>query len=234
MLLHYIMRITALLYTFLTPVLLFSSPNNLFKMRNMIQSGILSSLAIPKSSKSDDTNVNEMYAPPLTLYFYGSVSEDTCFQLTRALGDLDVQAKKQKVLNPELKPHISLHLQSGGGSLMPAFYVCDYIKTLDTPVHTYVDGYVASAASLISVSGDKRFMTAHSSILIHQLTGATSGKFNELKDEMSNLNYFMNKVRQIYLSSTRLDENTLDDLLCSDIWLNASTCINYGIVDKVI
>lgn len=228
------MKISTFLYLFITPMLAFSPEKNKYTRRNLIKSSIITSLAVPKESKADETNNNGVFIEPLTLYFYGSVTEDTCFQLTRALGDLDNQAKKQTFLYPELKPHISLHIQSGGGSLMPTFYVCDYIKNLDTPVYTYVDGFAASAASLISVSGDKRFMTPQSSILIHQLTGATSGKFNELKDEMSNLNYFMNKVRQTYLSSTALDEELLNDLLCSDIWLNASTCLKYGIVDKII
>ena len=59
-------------------------------------------------------------------------------------------------------------MQSMGGELMPTFYVCDTIKNLETPVHVYIDGYVASAASAIAVCGDKRYMTKHSSMLIHQ------------------------------------------------------------------
>ena len=67
---------------------------------------------------------------------------------------------------------------------MPTFYICDLIQNMDTPVHVYIDGYVASAASVIAVCGEKRFMTKHSSILIHQLKSSSAGKFNEMKDEM--------------------------------------------------
>ena len=117
---------------------------------------------------------------------------------------------------------------------MPAFYVCDVIKQIDTPVHTYVDGFVASAASLISVCGEKRFITKYSSMLIHQLKGATSGKFNEIKDEFSNLGVFMEKVCDIYSTHSSINRTKLEDLLSSDIWLDSKTCLEYGLVDELV
>ena len=170
----------------------------------------------------------------LTLHFYGSVTEESCLELTQALYSLDKQAKYQQIDFPTHKPIIELHIQSGGGALMPAFYVCDVIKNINTPVHTYVDGYVASAASLISVCGDKRYITKYSSMLIHQLKGATSGKFNEIKDEFSNLGVFMEKVCDIYTINSNINRTTLEDLLSSDIWLDSETCLKYGLVDKII
>ena len=71
-------------------------------------------------------------------------------------------------------------------------------------------------------------------MLIHQLSGATAGKFNELQTEMKNLNSFMKNVRHIYLNNTNLDEKTLNSLLETDIWLDSITSLNYGLVDKVL
>ena len=83
-------------------------------------------------------------------------------------------------------------------------------------------------------NGNTTFMTQHSAMLIHQLSGASSGKFAELQNEMTNFNFFMNNVRDIYLNNTKLDKNTLEDLLLSDIWLDANTCLNYGLIDEII
>tara|TARA_Y100000741_G_C18230289_1_gene549511 strand:- start:14 stop:736 length:723 start_codon:yes stop_codon:yes gene_type:complete len=176
----------------------------------------------------------EAILEPFTLHFYGAVTDESCFQLTSALIEIDKKAKQQKLMFPYINPHISLHIQSGGGALMPTFFVCDVIKNLDTPVFVYVDGYAASAASLMVVSGKNRYMTKNSAMLIHQLTGATSGKFNEIKDEVTNLNFFMNKVKNIYIENTKLNSTTLDELLESDIWLDAETCLAYGLVDKIL
>lgn len=170
----------------------------------------------------------------LSLHFYGSVTEESCLELTQALFALDKQAQHQKVDNPQMNPFIELHIQSPGGSLMPAFYVCDVIKQIDTPVYTYVDGFVASAASLISVCGQKRYITKYSSMLIHQLKGATSGKYSEIKDELSNLNVFMEKVIEIYMINSNLNRTLLEDLLSTDIWLDSDTCLKYGLVDVML
>jgi len=186
-----------------------------------------------KASAANNTQ-KEVEMEPLTIYFYGAVSDDSCFELSRTLCALDKQAQIQKVKYPQIEPCITLHIQSSGGSLMPTFYVCDIMKNLHTPIHVYIDGYAASAASLMAVCGTKRFMTQHSAMLIHQLTGASSGKFAELQNEMTNFNFFMNNVRNIYLNNTKLDRKKLEELLLSDIWLDSDTCLRYGLIDEII
>lgn len=212
------------------------SINRPLNRRKIIASvgGLTSSLGLPVKAEEESKPSTNIIVEPLTLHFYGPVSEDSCFQLTFALEELNKRAKHQRVIYPGLNPSISLHIQSGGGALMPTFYVCDIIKKIETPVDVYVDGFAASAASLITVCGNNRYMTKNSAMLIHQLTGATSGKFNELKDEMTNLNFFMNKVKNIYLENTKLNSSVLDNLLASDVWLDAETCLAYGLIDKII
>ena len=51
---------------------------------------------------------------------------------------------------------------------------------------------------------------------------------------MTNFNFFMNNVRNIYLNNTKLDENTLEELLLSDIWLDSKICLRYGLIDEII
>ncbi len=210
------------------------STNKSICRRKAITTSTALTTALSLPVKAEEQAKEPITIEPLTLHFYGAVSDESCMQLTMALNELDKKAKHQKVIYPNLEPYISLHIQSGGGALMPTFFVCDTIKNLDTPVFMYVDGFAASAASLMVVSGKKRFMTRNSAMLVHQLTGATSGKFNELKDEMTNLNFFMNKVKNIYLENTKLNSSVLDNLLSSDIWLDAETCLAYGLVDKII
>ena len=184
----------------------------------------------PAIQKNIDTSVTDN----LSIYYYGPVTDESCLQLTQALGAMNNKAKQQKAMNDQLRPYIPLHIQSGGGALMPSFYVCDYIENSETPIYTYIDGFCASAASLMSVCGEKRYMTKHSSMLIHQLSGVAKGKFAELKTEVNNLNFFMNYVKDIYLKHTNLDEQTLDALLETDIWLNATTCLKYGLIDEIL
>ena len=118
---------------------------------------------------------------------------------------------------------------------MNTFYVVDLINNLETPVYTYVDGYVASAGSLISVCGKKRYMTKNSFIMIHQLsTSLGEGKFNDLDDNMDNLNKFMDTIRNIYSEKTKIPIDELNDILDHDLWMNSKESLDYGLVDYII
>ena len=183
--------------------------------------------AAETNNKKDDVEI------PLTIKYYGDISTQNCLFLTETLKKMDYQSKIIEIQYGYRAP-IKLHLQSHGGELLPSFYVCDFIQNLETPVHIYIDGYVASAASLIAVCGKERIMTRHSFMLIHQLKSKLSGKFNEMEDEIRNLNFFMNNLKNIYLNNSKISSEKLDKLLSTDIWISAEECLSLGLIDKII
>ncbi len=168
------------------------------------------------------------------IYFYAPVTQRTCFELKNKLNLLEFKSNifvSQYKMSP---PPINLHIQSEGGSLYHALYIIDLIRELNTPVHTYIDGFAASAATLISVVGTKRYMTENSLMLIHQLSGSESGKYYELEDQMNNMDILMNIIRKIYLNYSTITPNYLEYLLQKDLWLESKTCLEYGLVDEII
>tara|TARA_B100000965_G_C19280028_1_gene621157 strand:- start:17 stop:607 length:591 start_codon:yes stop_codon:yes gene_type:complete len=172
---------------------------------------------------------------PSSILFYGEVTDTKCMDLVKTLVFLDTRAQLTKKQNESYTVlPISLHVQSTGGTLMPSFYVCDVIKSLDTPVNTYVDGFAGSAASLIASCGKKKYMTKHSIILIHQLSAQFGGKYKEMHDNINNLELFMNNLKDIYLENTKIKPDILEDLLGKDVWLPAQKCLEYGLVDEII
>lgn len=169
------------------------------------------------------------------IYLYGPITSESCRELDDALILLD---KNSKIFSTNFgisPPPINLHIQSEGGSLMHTFYVIDLMNNLQTPVYTYVDGYVASAGSLISVMGKKRYMTKNSFIMIHQLSSSLGeGKLNALDDNMDNLNKFMDTIRNIYLQKTKIPIDDLNKILDHDLWMNSKESLEYGLVDYII
>jgi ATP-dependent protease ClpP protease subunit len=215
-------------------------------LNGFLGSGIYSSTSLslssdnssPKISSYNDENKEEVGILQETntndIYFYGPVTQRSCFELKNMLKNMEF---KMFTLHLQYKidpPPIHLHIQSQGGSLYHTLYIIDLIQKMNTPVYTYVDGFAASAATLISIVGKKRFMTKHSLMLIHQLSGADSGKFNELQDQMNNMKVMMNIITELYLTHTNVTNNTLNYLLQKDLWLDAETCLNYGLVDEII
>lgn len=189
------------------------------------------------SAKSNDNNINNMqHANSLdnNLFFYAQVDQESSLSLEQKLlalnhHNINMMEKYQIELPP-----IHLHIQSFGGSLFHTLYLVDLIKNLETPVYTYVDGFAASAATLLSISGKKRFMSKNSLMLIHQLSSGNAGKYSELKDESENLDVLMDFIVNHYLSNTKLTKIELGEILRRDIWLNSSTCLRVGLVDEIL
>ena len=189
--------------------------------RRVFMTSTATSTMVPK------THVVHTFEPKMpnrSFYFYGPVTEESCFYLSRALEECE-----------ESDTPIHLHIQSSGGHLLPTFNVVDTIQRIKSPVYTYVDGYAASAATLISVSGQKRYMGKHSLMLLHQLSGQNQGTYSYMKEEMYNMDTLMDFVKDVYLSHSKLNFITLKEILNYDNrWLNAESCLRYGLVDKII
>jgi ATP-dependent protease ClpP protease subunit len=168
------------------------------------------------------------------IYFYGAVSESSTLQLKTKLEELNTHLQTMAIHYNIDPPPIHLHIQSYGGSLLHTFYIMDVIKTLKTPVYTYIDGFAASAATLMSVCGKRRLMTENSVMLVHQLSGGASGKFEELKNEYSNMVEFMEIIKKTYLTYGNISSENLNDLLKQDLWLNSAKSLEYGFIDEII
>tara|TARA_Y100000389_G_C17435748_1_gene505398 strand:- start:1049 stop:1789 length:741 start_codon:yes stop_codon:yes gene_type:complete len=168
-----------------------------------------------------------------SIYFTGEINEETCFKLYEAL------IKNRNIIYSDeySQPHIDLYIQSPGGSLLPALGLSDEIKSLGVPVHTYIRGYAASAATLLSVVGARRYMYNHSVYMIHGLKYGSSNNIEGLiqaKDLNTNTEILMNIIKDIYLKNSNMDEKVLDDMFLHDIWMNAETTLKYGLIDYIL
>lgn len=169
------------------------------------------------------------------IYFYDDVTRTSIYALNR---NLDITAKNLQLIsinyNLSIIPPIELYISSDGGEVFSAFSAVDRIKSSKVPVHSYVEGIAASAATLLSVIAHKRFIRSNSFMLIHQVRGGLWGNFAEFKDEMQNLDLIMKYIKDLYLQHTKFTEEELDNLLTHDIYLNAEQCLEKGLVDEII
>ena len=169
------------------------------------------------------------------LYFYSDVNNESCFLLNKSISDLSRQLLiSQITFNLQTPPPINLYINSDGGELFGALSIVDLIKTNKVPVHSYVEGLVASASTLISISCHKRFIRKNSIMLVHQIRSWFGGTYENFVDENKNLELLTNTVKNLYLQNTKFKEDTLNELLKRDIYLNADEAIKYGLADEII
>lgn len=169
------------------------------------------------------------------IYFYAGVSMKENFTLNKEISRLDREMQMVS-LKLGLKVPVPIHLRinSYGGSVFAAFGSIDYIMKSKTPVYTYIDGCAASAGTIMSVCGAKRFMGENAYMLVHQLSSGSWGKFTELQDDMKNNENLMKRIKEIYNAKTKIPKTKMDDLLKHDLWWDAKTCLKYGLVDEIL
>jgi len=168
------------------------------------------------------------------IYFQDDISMDSISALNKDLRLLQnklLEMGRNYDINP---PPIKLHLTTYGGCIYAALSAIDCIKELKVEVHTIIDGYVASAGTLISVCGSKRFIKKHSFMLIHELRSGVWGKMSEIEEETENLKNLMDCIYKIYEDHTTITKKELKELLKKDCNWNATKCIKNGLCDKII
>lgn len=169
------------------------------------------------------------------IYFYADIDSTSAVELIKLLVETDIKLQNTKnTLGDDYTPVCHLHLSTNGGEIFSAFAIVDTIRQMKSKVYTYVDGAVASAGTLISLAGEKRYMGKYSHLLIHQLSGGMYGKFNEMEDEIYNCTALMKLLKAFYKEKTKMPMKKLDEILNKDIWLSADECLQFGIVDQII
>jgi ATP-dependent Clp endopeptidase proteolytic subunit ClpP len=168
------------------------------------------------------------------IYYYANVNRESAAELNKKIGELET---KCLTLGHNLDidfPTLKVLINSGGGSITAGISSMDTILRCKVPVHTYVDGFCASAATFLSVVGSKRFMSRNSYMLIHQLSTTFWGKYSEFEDEKQNLDLMMETIKRVYKEYTKVPEKKLDEILNHDLLWDAEKCLEYGLIDEVV
>ena len=178
-------------------------------------------------SDSDNEDDSKVISVNNNIYFYCKVSRKTVLQLNTKLEEV-----QQSILNKKISEYeINLYIQSGGGELFAGISSMNYIENMTVQVNTIIDGFVASAASLIVLGGHTVYMQKHATLLIHQMTTGFYGKFEEFMDEVHNSKKSMKMITDIYKEKTKIPHIKLEKLMKKDIYLNANECKQYNIID---
>ena len=171
------------------------------------------------------------------IYFHCDVSEESVLELNLKVKKLatELRHKHLDLGLDHVKPEIRVFIKSDGGDLHAGLSAMDCLTSLKSvKVRTIADGVCASAATFLLLGGRTRYMTPNSFVLIHQLNmDGQWGKFEDFKDQMANLEQFMDKFRKIYMKETSVPENKLNKLLKRDVYMDSKRCLEWGVVDAI-
>ena len=114
---------------------------------------------------------------------------------------------------------VNLYINSVGGSVKEALGIYNTLRRCPATVVAYIDGYAASAASVIAMAADSRFLAQRNQLL------------RKAADDLEVINLaaiqsYMNKA------GDKLPADKLSELLNAETWLTAEDCMQYGLADE--
>ena len=184
---------------------------------------------------SETSDTGDVKVENNTIFLYSTINEKLNLDFNTEFHKLKIKLKQQEIAeNRPNTSNIIVRINSLGGCIISGLSMMDTIINSDIPVTTVVEGAVASAASFISIVGKKRYITKYSSMMIHQISAFSWGKYDEIKEQVRNLDYFMNIIKSIYIDYTKLNNDKLDEILKYDIYFSPKQCLEYGLVDEIL
>ncbi len=174
---------------------------------------------------------NEVTIDGNHIYFNSDVTKQSIFDLCQALNSVALDNLSLSTQYSVEPLPIYLHINSNGGSVFAAFTAIDNIMNCKVPVYTIIEGASASAATIMSVVGKKRYIRPNSYMLIHELRSGCWGRLSEMEDEMENNKKIMKRIKKIYKAHTTIPHEEMKEILKHDMWWDAEKCLEMGLVD---
>lgn len=180
----------------------------------------------------DETSLRKITCEENHIYFHAEVDRGSVFEMIEHLRKCELKniVNAHKLCIDEIP--IYLHINSFGGSVFDAMTAIDAIQSCKVPVYTIIEGSTASAGTLISIVGVKRYMRPNAYMLIHQLSSGFWGKMSELTDEFENNTLLMNKIKNLYKDYASIPRKDLAEILKHDLWWDFEKCKKCGLVDE--
>lgn len=131
---------------------------------------------------------------------------------------------------------IHLYISSYGGYVDDMWSAIDIILNSKTPIYTYCMGYAMSAGFNIFLAGHKRYISKHSKLMYHQLSGYNSGKYMDIKQKMIDIDRDNQNIEKYVISRTKITQKKLNEIREKKMnwYIYADDSIKLGVADEII
>lgn len=131
---------------------------------------------------------------------------------------------------------IYMYINSPGGNVTSMLAIYDVMSYIKPDVVTVGMGQCCSAGSFILAAGTKgkRFALPNTRIMLHEVSGGTGGKINDMKVVYEEITRLYDIMSTHYSIFTGKSQETIKKDLERDFFMSSTEAKDYGIIDEVI
>ncbi len=136
--------------------------------------------------------------------------------------------------NPDADIH--LYINSPGGSVLDGMAIYDTMQLIKPDVSTVCLGKAASMGAVLLSGGTKgkRYCTANSTVLIHQVMGGIQGSASDIEITAQEILRLRQRLNTILAENCDQPFDKVSRDSDRDYWMDAESAVEYGIVDHVL
>ncbi len=162
------------------------------------------------------------------IYMYGPIGQDF-------FGDGITGARFQKELKAlgSVKT-IDLHIDSPGGAVTDARTIYTLLTQHAAEVRVFVDGYAASAASVVAMAGDDIAVAEGGFIMIHEARGVARGTAADMEQAAQTLRAITDTISDTYVVRTAKSKKQIDSWMAAETWFKGREAVEAGFADRIL
>jgi len=132
---------------------------------------------------------------------------------------------------------IEVLISSPGGDVDEAFQIHDALRDHPAKVITIINGFCASAATIIALAGDERRISKNALYLIHKCSSYVGGNQHDLEMELESQKTTNDVMLDMYRAVNKKSEQDLIDLFDYDNghgkWITAQEAVDFGFCTEI-
>lgn len=171
-----------------------------------------------KTETNDDKTEITIYGPIGDYWFTESTSAS------------DVK----KALKDNESKEIILNLNSGGGDAFDGIAIYNQLKKHDAKIIVNIDGFAASAASVIAMAADELYMGTGTMMMIHEASTFAWGTKKEMKATLNALEGLDSSLADIYMTRFKGERSEIETFIENETWFTVDEAVSIGLADEKI
>lgn len=171
-------------------------------------------------AEADETTIyiyDAIVADEDTAYWWGGVAAETLVPLIRAIKGGTVH----------------LRINSPGGDVFAAQTICQAIRDTGAKVIAHIDGYAASAATVIATAADEVEISDGGFYMIHNAWTWAMGNANDLTATATLLSKIDGSLAGQYAKKSGMAVDDVRAAMDAETWYTAEEAVAAGLVDRV-
>lgn len=137
-------------------------------------------------------------------------------------------------LKKEDRTPIKILISSPGGDLDVFRSIKDMIEMSETPVYGYAMGPCYSAAAMVFLSCDKRFMSKSSSLLLHKGSGNVAGTYQEIEMSFEEYKKQVKELSELICARSNYSIQEVEEQIVKEWYVSPQQALEKGMCHKIL